>query len=308
MKFGGDEVQWPLKKALLILFGSSLATLLFSFSAYALYGTWKEKRLSDERYKILGLVQTGPEKEALKTAYLAELLGLSSDAPKNLYSIDLKKAELALLSSPLISKAIVKRMPPTTLYIDYEVRKPIAWLSDYKNTAIDRNGYLFPVIPFFSPKEMPEIYLGLPPFAAAEDSFGRKGGLWRTPTKNRYLNLALELLQTLEGSPWKEGLRIKRIDVSNAFAPSLGRREIVLFTEEEISLRRNDQELTFVFPKILRLAPKEYAQQLQNFFALRKTMVEDYRKQLATSEQGGRFAPRIVDLRILQLAFVENQS
>jgi len=295
-------MNWTVKKAMLVLGGSVVLTLLLSFSIYSVYEKWKTRRLSAEQYRIAGLVQTGPEKEALKSVYLAELLGLSVDAPKNLYALDLKKAELALLSSPLIAKAKVSRLPPNTIYVDYEVRKPLAWLSDYLNTAIDKEGYLFPMAPFLSPKEMPEIYLGLPVFEGGQDSFGRKGGRWRTPLTNRYLQLAFDLLADFEGSPWKEGLRIKRIDVSNAFAPTLGRREIVLFTEEEISFGRN----TFVFPKILRLAPKDYAQQLQNFFALRRSMVEDYRKQLSSLDQDVRFAPRIVDLRVSQLAFVEN--
>ena len=63
-----------------------------------------------------------------------------------------------------------------------------------------------------------------------------------------------------------------------------------------------------MFPKILRLAPKDYAQQLGNFFSLRKNMIEDYRRQLASLQQGGTFSPRIIDLRIPQLAFVENRS
>lgn len=300
------ESQWTMRQALFCLVGSTVATLVFSVGGYFGYQNWKHRRMSAERFQVTAIVQTGPEREALKTVYLAELLGLSVDAPKNLYTVNLKQAEKALLSSPLIQRAYLKRIPPGALYIDYEVRKPIAWIADYKNTAIDREGYLFPVAPFLSPKEMTEIYLGLPPFGAPEDSYGRRGGLWRTPLQNRYLNLALELLQTFEGSPWKEGLRIKRIDVSNAFAPTLGRREIVLFTEEEFSVRQSEKELTFIFPKILRLAPRDYAQQLNNFFALRKTMVEDYRKQLASADEGGRFAPRIVDLRIMQLAFVEN--
>jgi hypothetical protein len=300
------ESQWTMRQALFCLVGSTVATLVLSVGGYYGYQSWKFKRMTADRFQVAAIVQTGPEREALKTVYLAELLGLAADAPKNLYTIDLKQAEKALLSSPLIQKAHLKRMPPGALYVDYEVRKPIAWIADYKNTAIDREGYLFPVAPFLSPKEMTEIYLGLPQFGAPEDNYGRKGGLWRTPLQNRYLNLALALLQTFEGSPWKEGLRIKRIDVSNAFAPTLGRREIVLFTEEEFSIRQTDKELTFIFPKILRLAPRDYAQQLNNFFALRRTMVEDYRKQLATADTGGRFAPRIVDLRILQLAFVEN--
>ena len=153
---------------------------------------------------------------------------------------------------------------------------------------------------------MPEIYLGLPAFGGSLDPFGRTGGQWRVPLKNRYLDLSFELLRTFEGSPWKKGLKIQRIDVSNAFAPSLGRREIVLFTEEEIFFRKGEKELTFLFPKILRLGTTDYAQQLQNFFALRKTMVEDYRKQLASLDEGAKFAPRIVDLRVPQLAFVEN--
>ncbi len=301
------ENNFSIQKALLILACSIGATLVLSFGGYGIYAKTRNSRLHSDRYKIVGLVQTGPEKEVLKTAYLAELLGLSTDVPKNLYALDLKKAEAALLSSPLIARAKVKRLPPNMLYVDYEVRRPVAWISDYRNTAIDREGYLLPIDPFLSPKEIPEIYLGLPSFEAPEDSFGRSGGRWRTPIENRYLNMAFDLLQTFEGSPWREGLRIKRIDVSQAFAPSLGRREIVLFTEEEISLKKEDREVTFTFPKILRLAPKDWTQQLQNFFALRKTMVEDYKKQLVLSKEGGRFTPRIIDLRIPQLAFVENR-
>lgn len=297
----------PIRKAFFILVGSVAMTLLVAFGGYFSYEKFKQKRLHSDRYKIEGLIQTGPEKEALKTVYLAELLGLASDLPKNIYALDLKKAEAALLSSPLIAKAKVKRLLPNTLYIDYEVRRPIAWIADYRNTAIDSAGYLFPMTPFLSPKEMPEIYLGLPPFESGEDSLGRSGGHWRTPLQNPYLDLAFSLLRAFEGSPWREGLRLKRIDVSNAFAPSLGRREIILITEEEISFKKEEREIAFLFPKILRLAPKDWSQQLQNFFALRQNMIEDYKKQLVLREEGGCFSPRIIDLRVPQLAFVENQ-
>jgi hypothetical protein len=298
--------RWSVRKAFFVLGGSVLTTLILSLGARYLLAEWKRGQRSDDRYNIASIVQTGPEKEALKTVYLAELLGLSTDSPKNLYALDLNEAAKALLSSPLIRSAKVKRLPPNTLYVEYEARRPLCWLADYKNVAIDREGYLFPSAPFFTPKEMPEIYLGLPPFGDPADSFGRSGGRWRSQIKNRYLDLGFDLLKTFEGSPWKKGLRIQRIDVSNAFAPSLGAREIVLFTEEEIFFRKEEKELTFLFPKILRLGTTDYAQQLQNFFALRKTMVEDYRKQLASLDEGARFAPRIVDLRVPQLAFVEN--
>lgn len=299
---------WTMKQALFCLIGSTSLTLALSLGAFWSYRHWKNQRMTDEKCRIVAIVQTGPDKEALKTAYLAELLHLSSDAPTQLYALDLKKATAKLLSSPLIANAQIKRIPPGTLYIDYTVRKPAALLSDYANTAVDQDGFLFPVAPFFSPKQLPEIYLGLPPFGSPEDSMGRSGGSWQVPLKNRYLTLALEILRFLEDSPWKEGMRIKRIDVSNAFAPSLGQREIVLIAEDELSLTSESQkEIVCVFPKILRIAPKDYRVQLGNFFSLRKTMMDDYKRQLVAVKEGGRFAPRIIDLRIPQLAFIDNR-
>lgn len=298
--------QWTIRQVWICLIGSSCCTLALSVSGYTIWSRSIQKRLIDPENKIVSILQTGSEKEALKTVYLAELLGLSADVYTSLYSLSCREAERRLLSSPLISTARVKRIPPGTLYIDYESRKPIAWLADYQNTGIDKEGYIFPMAPFFSPKELPEIYLGLPSFQAGEDPFGRKGGNWQEPIRTGYFQLALDVLQFLETAPWKEGFRLKKIDVSNAFAPSLGQREIVLFTEEDFRVNSDEREVCCVFPKILRLAPKDYPQQLNHFFILRRNMAEDYKKQLSKICESARFQPRIIDLRIPQLAFVEN--
>jgi len=293
--------EWTVQQALFCLAGSMVATLSATLGGYWAWVHYWETKIEDENNRIVSIVQTGPEREALKTVYLAELMGLSADAPVSLYEFDCNQAERNLLASPLIRSAIVRRMPPGAVYVDYEVRKPIATLADYKNIAIDEEGYLFPFTPFFSPKEIPEIYLGIPPFGALPDAMGRKGGEWLVPLKSPFLKLAFELLHFLEEAPWKEGFRVKRIDVSNAFAPSLGQREIVLFTEEE----RTEGEKRFLFPKILRIAPNDFRAQLTNFFVLRRTMEEAYRPQILQGD-GGRFASRIIDLRIPQLAFVQN--
>lgn len=284
--------EWTMRQALLCLVGSSCLTLAASLTGIHFWNKYRKNLLESEKYLIKAIIQTGPEKEALKTVYLAELLGLSSDAPQQLYALSPKKAEALLKQSPLIADAKVKRMPPSTLYIDYEVRKPLAWLADFKNTAVDAEGYVFPVAPFLTPKRLPEIYLGVPTL----DGWKIDGPAFA---------LAIEILHFLEKAPWTEGLAIQRIDVSNAFAPSLGTREVVLITEEEITLRKQQGEIVCVFPKILRLAPKDYQQQLNNFFTLRRTMMADYKRQLASVQSGGKFAPRIIDLRIPQLAFVE---
>lgn len=284
----------------ILIVAISFVTVL-CFGIYWRIGT--NKRIHDPKYNITAIIQTGPEKEALKSAYLVELLELSLDQPTNLYAFDLEKGEKKLLSSPLIAEAKIKRESPNILYIDYTVRKPIARLGDYQNIAIDKDGYLFPITPFFAPKELPEMILGLPAFGRDADSYGRKGGAWHVPLQNKHFSLALEILSYFEKSGSRD-FRLKRIDVSNAYAPSLGRREIVLLTEEELMQGSN----YCIFPKMLRLATKDYAQQINHFFSLRKKMIEDYSRQLGdvVIPSSGKFSSRIVDLRIPHLAFVEN--
>ncbi|MBI3508888.1 MAG: hypothetical protein HY069_04575 [Chlamydiia bacterium] len=301
--------MWTMRQALWCLIGSTLVTFLLSLAGWCIWRNIRHHHLRDPRYRLQAIVQTGPEKEALKTAYLAQQLGLSVDRPLSLYAFNLKKGCERLLASPLIAKASLKAIFPATLYVDYEVRKPCAYLQDYENIALDREGYLFPVSPFFSPKELPEIYLGLPPFGSPPDRWGRAGGEWNRPLRNAHFQLAMDLLSYLEKVQWKEGLKIQRIDVSNAFHESLGIREVVLFTEETLWIQSQGQEVVCTFPKILRLSPKDYAHQIDHFLALKKGMVDGYRRQIAQSPdvKVGQFAPRIIDLRIPQLAFIENQ-
>ena len=286
------KTEWTVKRAIAYLISSTLVTLIVSLTGFVLWKKHQKGRLQSEAYRITAIIQTGLEKDALPTAYLAEILGLSVDKPTQLYALNVKKAEALLLSSPLIANAKIKRMPPSTLYIDYEVRRPVCSLADFQNIALDREGHLFPITPFLSPKKLPEIYLGLTSWPG-----------WHL--KSPGLTLALEILRFLETVPWTEGLRIQRIDVSNAFASSLGTREVVLTTEEEVSFTKEDGEIVCYFPKILRLAPKDYETQLNHFFTLRRAMIKDYKNQLTALKTGGKFAPRIIDLRIPHLAFVE---
>jgi hypothetical protein len=301
--------QWTYRQAWFCLIGSTLCTLVVSIGSYGLWNRWRQHRLHDERYLIRAIIQTGPVPEALKTSYLAEILGVSCDRPQNLYAFDLDQKARDLCASSLISYAKIKRMSPDTLYVDYTMRTPVAKIADYENIGIDREGYLFPLIPFFSPRQLPEIYLGLPPFEAEEDAQGRRGGRFNVALQNKHVRLAFEVLQTLQDASWKEGLRVMRIDVSNAFSTNYGQREIVLFTEEEVVLTDTKREITCFFPKILRLSSKEYIQQLSNFLSLQKNMLDDYRRQMAKEcckESEIHFQQRIIDLRIPQLAFVQN--
>lgn len=299
---GKQLLSW--QKVIAFWVGSSIFTIFLFSLCFHLYSSHQISKKKNLGYLIKAIVQTGPEKSPLPTNYLAELLDLSSDQPTNLFAFDIKKGEQKLLNCPLIKFAKIRRLPPNALYIDYQVRKPYAFLADYENMAIDRDGYIFPMYPFFSPKSLPEIYLGLPAFSEPEDSFGRSGGHFSEKIDNKFFRLSSEIIDFFSELALKEKIKLKKVDVSLAFAPSLGKREIVLSTEEEIEI---PQKITCIFPKILRLPTKDYLTQIQNFLSLRKTMVDDYTLQLKNAEIAeGQFQPRIIDLRISQLAFVEN--
>jgi len=190
------------------------------------------------------VVQTGPQKEALKTPYLAEIIQLSADKPVLAQQFDLVLARRKLQSSPVIKSALLRVIKPDTVFIDYTVRQPIAWLYDFENVALDEEGVPFPIIPFFSPKKLPELVLGLKTYA------------WSLPLKDEKTSLALTLLKMM----LEKSLNVLRLDVTVSFAPSLGQREVVVILEEN------------GFSKFLRLTPKNFAQELGNYLELRKTL------------------------------------
>lgn len=260
--------------------------------------TWKDKKKNDRKYNISLIIQTGPRKEALRSLYLEELLGLSVDKPTNIYLFDEKEAQKKLLLSPVIEKAVVKKIKPSAIYIDYKVREPVALLYDLKNVAIDKKGNIFPMSPFFTPKNLPEIYLG-------DSSFLEEMDFWQKPLLTENVLLALKLLKIL--TTQEIPFNIKRIDVSNIFA-SYGKREIVVILEHTLNVSQNEKEVALVFPRIIRLSLKDYQQQLGNYFILHNKMVRDYKKQIVIKKETPsiiRFASKTIDLRISKLAFID---
>src|SRR5579863_1585036 len=91
----------PLTHALAWIVAS---TLLISGTSHALFKRYMKMRnryVQDPQFAIRSIIQTGPQKEALKTEYLAELLGISADRLFSAPLFDLEKAQQRLLSSPL---------------------------------------------------------------------------------------------------------------------------------------------------------------------------------------------------------------
>lgn len=291
----------PLNQA---LFWILLSTLLVSGTAaigLLYYQYIKEIHANDDAYRIVAIVQTVPENEGLKTVYLAELLDLSLDKPLNLYRFNTKEATRKLLSSPLIKEARVKKIRPGTIYVDYIMRSPIAFLADYSNTVIDGEKYLFPYKPFFTPKRLPEIYLGASLSDRSNDI------LWGVPVEGEPVELALSLLHYLQKKFGHEACQVKRIDVSKAYASSCGQREIILMLEEQMEHTVKGKTRHYQFPRILRLNTESYLQGLANYRVLQKHLLKQELSTLAANDKALVKQPvRIFDLRLSHLAFVSN--
>jgi hypothetical protein len=272
------ESQIPLKKALLWIL---LSTVLISGSALALVvytSHIQRQRLSESQFNIVAIVQTTPDKERLKNFYLAELLNLSIDKPTNLFALSVHEAKNALLASSVISSASVKKIKPGTIFIDYSLRKPMAHLLDYENTLVDGEGVPFPFKPFFTPKIIPEIYLGL-----MDEPF-----TWGEPIKGIKIKLALYLIQLLSQSCCGKNFQLKRVDVSHVLADSNGQRQIIVTIEDRQEQGRSRQQ-------ILRLSMNNYRQELANYLVLRDKILKSYSQQDESV---------ILDLRIPELAYM----
>lgn len=275
-----------------------LSTLLFSGSAlmgWLYYLHIREKRLQDDQYRIVAIVQRTPQQESLKTSYLAEWLDLSLDQPINLYQFNTKEAERKLLACPLIKQATIQKIRPGTLYIQYHMRTPFAYLGDYANTALDTEGYIFPVRPFFTPKKLPVIHLGVE---------GLEGKWGSCLIEQERLKLAFQILKSLKA--WgEESIYIKQIDVADAYADSYGQRQVVIALEISPEGTPLDESSRRLF--LLRLNTEHYRQNLANFFVLRNYLTQWQASK--TSQTQGRLAskPVIIDLRIPHLAFIKKE-
>ena len=260
----------------------------------------KEKKRKDPAYQIVALMQTTSGIDMLKTGHLAELLGLSIDYPSNLYDYDKEAAAKKLMQLPLVKEAKVTKIRPGTIHIDYLLRQPIAYLGDCTNTAIDAEGVVFPFKPFFTPKRLPEIYL--------QNREEKDIPLWGSQLEGERKELAFKLL-VLAPDYCDSQSTLRSIDVSDAFATSDGRRQIVLMLEEHFTKIIQGKVTMVVRPLYLRLREDNLSQQLGNYLVLRTYLREKGKLDLLEGEGAVRQAKAmIIDLRLSELAFFAQES
>ena len=272
-------------QALSWVVGSSLVFAPLAHKGIRYYFAKKYGRA--KRGLVEYVVQTGVHKEALDSIYFCELLGLSLDSPTLFKEFNTEKAESALLKSPLIYKVLVKKIKPNMVYIDYALRRPVARAGDFYNAAVDKEGVLLPMHPFFSPKRLPELYLG-----EANREFGES-------ISGKRLDLALAVL---EAFPLDERGGIVQIDVSKAFEKTLGTKEVVVAVEEEVPIMGG--LVTKTCKHFLRLSTRGYPKEIENYLRLRPHLQEAERQEVGEIRQE-KIKEITVDLRLAQFAFVE---
>ena len=104
----GPKYSW--KKVSLILLFSSCFCAGTTVSSYLFYKWAKHLQLTRTAGEIQAIIQTGPSYQPLQTHHLAELLGLSIDAPINLISYDLFEAKQRLFATGLFKKIEMKKI------------------------------------------------------------------------------------------------------------------------------------------------------------------------------------------------------
>lgn len=262
----------PLRRALgyvvlsVIVFWGSLC------AAWFVHRTVLEKRQQDTHFTVVALVQSCQSKDHLKTWQLAELLELSRDRPTNLYAFDTTLAAQKLMSCPVIKRAICRRQRPGIVHVDYTLREPQAVLSDVTNLAIDQEGFTFPLRPYYTPKNLPELYLGNAPLHFA------------TKLNSAEATLAFAIVAFIKQS-FPTATKVVRVDTHNAFAKSAGIREVIVVL----------QEMPEKSTRYLRFNGKNYVQALNEYRKLKVTFDGLQHNQ----------EPQIIDLRNPNIALVK---
>ena len=263
----------PLSKALFYIALSIVVCSLLPALIVGQHTYYQKQKTKNTKYRIAKLVQTGPVKEALKSEHLEELLGLCTDSPVNLYSFDLEKGRKNLLDSGVIKQASLSVEEPNSLVVDYTVREPMAYISDYSNLVVDEQGALFPLLPYFTPKLLPQVYLGVEINPMAY-------GL----VSDKKFEVAKEIFLYFEKLNIKRQTLLK-VDVSNLRAQHLGGQEIIVTLSEKLGKKN--------YKRYLRLSCDNYLEEIEHYLNL---------KQMAVADD------LVVDLRLLPNAYLSRVS
>jgi|GEM_PF-3033138 len=149
------------KEAFLFVLKATCIFWSLTYVLYALYSHCRYRLEESPSYNIVAVVSKSPVQKKLPPRLLQEILDLSQDKPTNMFRFDMKRAKQRFEQYGCFKKVKMRLQRPGVLIVDYDLYEPYAALGDYENLAVDRaKKHIFPMHPFFTPKKLPEIYLG----------------------------------------------------------------------------------------------------------------------------------------------------
>lgn len=265
--------------SLCIIFSSFICMIISGYHWLHTYGVIR----SPQESVIHTIVQSSAEKNNLQTDFFAEILSLSQDSFVVSKKFDIKKATHILETFPIIKECNLY-VDRDTLYINYELRQPVAYLGNFYNVGIDREGVLFPIAPFASLKRLPLIYIN--------DS-ELPNNLWGNQITSESMELALEIIAHTSKMGFQEKFLVRQIDMSSLSLDAYAKREIILVIE---LMESHASKYLPAYSHILRLNPRKPLRGIDQYLILKKELV-------STS----LISKKIFDLRLPDLAFIRSE-
>ncbi len=191
---------------------SSSLILVLVVSSLFWTGAFFIKRLYLERQAsqvtTLRRIASHPHSEyRLPNALFTQLLGITPQT--SLHTLNCNALTENLLATSVFETIHLSKAPPSTLYISYSMKKPVAKLAANEHIGIDAHGNLLPLHPFYPPLNLPSLFIS-------------------PSTAEQELSIGLELLSLLTPICKKHSLHLSTIDLSRSTHTSFFRRETVI--------------------------------------------------------------------------------
>jgi hypothetical protein len=222
MKESGKEVPHrTLFREVITVMMVSLCFWGAFFGALWWHSRQQHRRQSDERFVLKRLASRSMTQDRLPLSVLSELLDVQADEPLSVFAIQPDEAKRRLLACPSMAQANVWRLLPGTIGVEYALRLPVASLAGLKNVAIDWDGKMFFLFPFYAQKNLPVLVVPMLPVKTLNEA-------QKALYQSKEAPIALRLLERVQQAAAPRHLIVESIDVSRFREHSVFRREAVL--------------------------------------------------------------------------------
>ena len=199
-----------------------------------------------------------------------------------------------LAELPWVKNLYVTFQKPSSLYIHYSLRTPIAYLDCFPNVAVDEEGYLFPTA-FFSAKNLPQLSCSLSKEECehlVEQLALYKRVSLHSPLYSFFLSILLR---------YQESLIIEKVSFQRECRELSNLYQFCLQVREEKWIQKEDNSFLLSIPRTLILQKKNYEEALRSYLLNRERLFSKEQDEEDVKE----YKDQRVDLRVAQMICLE---